>query len=185
MTDPAASPHPTAERYLASLDRELAAMPRAERSEVVDEIRAHLHDATAAGQPLGEVLSRLGPAEALAKAYLVESYLNPRPAGLGPLTRTFGLVGLVVFGSFPTLLVSTILGPIGLAFVLSGPLLLASGVCGFFGVSLEPAVQTDLKPWQSVVGGALMSIVGGGCLFALYHYFRWVLKLLRAVVNGH
>jgi hypothetical protein len=69
--------------------------------------------------------------------------------------------------------------------VLSGPLLLASGVCGFFGVSLEPAVQTDLKPWQSVVGGALMSIVGGGCLFALYHYFRWVLKLLRAVVNGH
>jgi hypothetical protein len=104
MTDPAASPHPTAERYLASLDRELAAMPRAERSEVVDEIRAHLHDATAAGQPLGEVLSRLGPAEALAKAYLVESYLNPRPAGLGPLTRTFGLVGLVVFGSFPTLL---------------------------------------------------------------------------------
>ena len=185
MTANADAPHPTVERYLSSLDRELAPMPRPERIEVVEEIRAHLHDSTAAGQPLDAVLSRLGPAEVLAKAYLVESYLNPRPTGPGYLTRTFGLVGLLIFGSLPTLLVTIILGPVGLAFLLSGPLLLAAGVCGFFGVSLEPAVQSDLQSWQNVVGGALMAFVGGGCLAALYHYFRWVVKLLRSVVHGH
>lgn len=181
---PMETSHPTAQRYLEALERGLSAMASADRREVVSEIRAHLHDAQVAGQPLADVLTRLGPAESLANAYLVESYLNPQPAGATWIRRGLGLAGLVVFGSLPTVLLTSVLGSIGVAFLAAGPALFAAGVCGLFGVSLAPVVQTDLKPWQSILLGPAMGAVGALCLWLMYRYLRWMVCILRLVALG-
>jgi|GEM_PF-3333869 len=176
--------NPATERYLTALTGALTAMPEVDRREVVDEIRVHLQDATAAGKPLDEILSRLGPAESLAKAYLVESYLNPKTPGAGWISRTLGLFGLLVFSSLPTLLITSLLAPLGIAFLIAGPVLFTSGICGFFDVSLAPVVRTDLEPWEQVLLGPIMGLVGAACLWVLYRYLRWILKLVRQVASG-
>ena len=173
--------NPAAERYLVALRQALTSMPEADRLDVLDEIRAHLQDAMAAGKPLDETLTRLGPAESLAKAYLVESYLNPKPSGAGWISRTFGLFGLLVFGSLSTLLITSLLGPLGITFLVAAPIVFTSGLCGFFDVSLTPVVQSNLQPWQEALLGPVMGLVGAACLWALYRYLRWILKLLRQV----
>jgi uncharacterized membrane protein len=184
MNRTVADQNPVAERYLTALADALTPMKAPEKREVVDEIRAHLQDATAAGKPLDEILTRLGSAESLAKAYLVESYLNPKPSGAGWISRTFGLVGLLVFGSLPTLLITSLLAPLGIAFLIAGPVLFTSGICGFFDVSLAPVVQSDLEPWQQIILGPMMGLVGAACLWVLYRYLKWILKLVRQMASG-
>ncbi len=184
MIQVALEKNPAAERYLVALRQALTSMPEADRLDVLDEIRAHLQDAMAAGKPLDETLTRLGPAESLAKAYLVESYLNPKPSGAGWISRTFGLFGLLVFGSLPTLLITSLLGPLGITFLVAAPIVFTSGICGFFDVSLTPVVQSNLQPWQEALLGPVMGLVGAACLWSLYRYLRWILKLLRQVASG-
>jgi uncharacterized membrane protein len=184
MNRTVADQNPVAERYLTALANALTPMKAMEKHELVDEIRAHLQDATAAGKPLDEILTRLGSAESLAKAYLVESYLNPKPSGAGWISRTFGLFGLLVFGSLPTLVISSLLAPLGVTFLIAGPVLFTSGICGFFDVSLAPVVQSDLEPWQHLILGPIMGLVGAACLWVLYRYLRWILKLVRQVASG-
>jgi len=184
MNRTVADQNPVAERYLTALADALTPMKATEKHEVVDEIRAHLQDATAAGKPLDEILTRLGSAESLAKAYLVESYLNPKPSGAGWISRTFGLFGLLVFGSLPTLVITSLLAPLGVTFLIAGPVLFTSGICGFFDVSLAPVVQSDLEPWQHLILGPIMGLVGAACLWVLYRYLRWILKLVRQVASG-
>ena len=57
-------------------------------------------------------------------------------------------------------------------------------ICGFFDVSLTPVVQSNLQPWQEALLGPVMGLVGAACLWALYRYLRWILKLLRQVASG-
>ncbi|MFM8933096.1 MAG: DUF1700 domain-containing protein [Gemmataceae bacterium] len=184
MNRAASGQNPVAERYLYALENALSPMKAQDRQEVVDEIRDHLQDATAAGKPLDEILSRLGPAESLAKAYLVESYLNPKTPGAGWISRTLGLFGLLVFGSLPTLLITSLLAPLGIAFLLAGPVLFTSGICGIFNISLAPMVQSNLGPWAQVFLGPIMGLLGAACLWVLYRYLRWILKLVRQVASG-
>ncbi len=184
MNRATADQNPVAERYLAAFAEALSPMKAAEKQEVVDEIRAHLQDATAAGKPLDETLTRLGSAESLAKAYLVESYLNPKPSGVGWISRTVGLFGLLVFGSLPTLVITSLLGSLGIAFLIAGPILFSSGICGVFDVSLAPVVRTDLEPWQQMILGPIMAVAGASLLWCLLLYFRWVIKLVRHVASG-
>ena len=114
----------------------------------------------------------------------MESYLNPKPSGAGWISRTFGLFGLLVFGSLPTLLITSLLGPLGITFLVAAPIVFTSGICGFFDVSLTPVVQSNLQPWQEALLGPVMGLVGAACLWALYRYLRWILKLLRQVASG-
>lgn len=175
--------NPVAERYLAALNQSLEAMNKRDRKEIIAEIRAHFEDATTEGKPLDEVLIRLGPAETLAKAFLVESMLNPGVAGAGLISRSLGLVGLVVFGSLPTLLITTILGSFGLTFVVASPFVFAAGIYGFFSISLAPVIQTDLPPLQLILLGAAMDLFGASCLWGLYRYFQWLIKVFRHAIK--
>ena len=175
--------NPAAERYLAALEHSLSPMKASERMEVIHEIRAHLHDGMVAGKPLDELLNRLGAAELLAKAYLVESYLNPKRFGSGWISRTLGLFGLLVFGSLPTLVITSLLGSLGIAFLIAGPILFSSGIFGVFGVSLAPAVKTNLAPWLQMILGPIMTVAGASLLWSLLLYLRWLINLFRRVAS--
>jgi uncharacterized membrane protein len=58
------------ESYIARFQAQLPRMTLAQRQDIVDEIRAHVHDRVASsGVRIPEVLDKLGPAEDLAKEY--------------------------------------------------------------------------------------------------------------------
>lgn len=184
MNRTVADQNPVAERYLTALGNALAPMKDQDRQDVVDEIRDHLQDATAAGKTLDEILTRLGPAELLGKAYLVESLLNPRPIGWGWIPRTFSLLGLVAFGSLPTLIIFAVLGAIGISFTLVSPLVFASGLLGILGFNLGTKNQTDLQHIQAIFMGPALAVIGSICLWGLFRYLKWATNLLRKVATG-
>ena len=175
--------NPLVERYLAKLDAGLRDLPAAERAEVVSEIRNHIAEATAAGKPIDAVLSALGPAEDLARGYAIELLLN-RPAASRDTSRTrrfLALVGLVVIGSIPTLVVVTVLGGVGIAFVAAGIIVFLAGVIATFGW-LPDYVTMDVAPWVAVLIGPMLAIAGGASLALLVWYVRFTARLVRRVI---
>jgi uncharacterized membrane protein len=58
--------HPVIERYMTHLETAIGGLDPADRREVLQEIRNHIAEATAAGRSLDVVLESLGPADALA-----------------------------------------------------------------------------------------------------------------------
>ena len=57
--------HPVIERYMTHLETAIVGLDPADRREVLQEIRNHIAEATAAGRSLDVVLESLGPADAL------------------------------------------------------------------------------------------------------------------------
>ena len=60
------------ERYLAEINRRLTRLPRAQRQEVIDGLREHIDELSAAGVHPSETIARLGTAEAVADAAAME-----------------------------------------------------------------------------------------------------------------
>src|SRR5687767_14090231 len=138
MTTPMTQEHPLIERYLSRLEEGLTLMPPPDREEVVRDIRSHIAEATAAGTPLDSVLTTLGPAETLARAYAVELVLNP-PPGRPPMSgfeRFFALAAMLTLTSIPTLVIVVTLGAVGISFVASGFAVFAVGIVDAAGISL-------------------------------------------------
>lgn len=175
---------PLVERYLAKLDSGLQGLPAPERAEVVGEIRNHIAEATAAGQPIDAVLASLGPAEDLARGYAVELLLN-RPAATSPgmtrLRRFFMLTGLIAIGSVPTFVVVVVLGSIGLTFIAAGLVVFCAGILASTGW-LPNNVSMDVAPWIAVLIGPAMSLLGVAALAGLVAYVRFTARLVRRVV---
>jgi uncharacterized membrane protein len=181
--------HPLVDRYLTHLREGLAAMPTADREEVERDIRSHIAEAMAAGTPLDTVLTHLGPADALARAYTVELLLDgsrSKAAGLSWFQRLLALAGLLVLTSIPTIVVVAVLGSIGISFTLSGVAVLAAGIADaagltrVFGYDLVLGVHAV---W-AVVLGPLMTVTGLACLVGLYYYLRWLAQTLIRVQRG-
>ena len=59
--------HPVIERYMTHLETAIGGLDPADRREVLQEIRNHIAEATAAGKSLDVVLESLGPADALGR----------------------------------------------------------------------------------------------------------------------
>lgn len=183
-SSPTSSTHPLVERYLTHLREGLAAMPTADREEVERDIRSHIAEAMATGTTLDTVLTHLGPADALARAYTVELLLDgsrSKAAGLSWFQRGFALAGLLALTSIPTIVVVAVLGSVGISFVLSGLVVLAAGIAeaagltelvGFDGIGLHPI-------WAVIIGPA-MTVGGVASLVGLYYYLRW---LAQAVIR--
>jgi uncharacterized membrane protein len=170
--------HPLVERYLSRLQDGLSLMPPADRDEVVRDIRSHIAEATAAGTPLESVLTTLGPAEALARAYAVELLLNPAP-GRPPMSgfqRFFGLAGILALTSIPTLVIVVTLGAVGVSFIISGFAVLAAGFIDLLGISLpfigDPV--SDVHPAFAVAIGPVLVVLGAAALAGLWKYLRWL-----------
>ena len=169
--------HPVARRYLDELERGLGAVQPDERRDIVREIDDHIADAVAAGRPMEEVLRVLGPAQALARAYSVETLLNPRdktPAA----DRWLRLLGLLAVASLPSFILIAVLGSLGLSFTVAGAAIFVAGVLAMAGVT----GIMDAPPFVGVVGGPPLAFVGLACLTALYYYVRFLIRLSRAAL---
>lgn len=178
--------HPLVERYLSRLGEGLTSMLPADREEVVRDIRSHIAEATAAGTTLDSVLTTLGPAEVLARAYSVELLLHP-PAGRQPMPgsqRFFALVGLLALTSIPTLVVTVTLGAIGVSFVTAGLAVFAAGIVDAIGISL-PFVDgpaSDVHPALAVAIGPALFAAGVAALWGLWKYLRWFGRTMSAAL---
>ena len=170
--------HPLVERYLSRLQDGLKLMPPGDREEVVRDIRSHIAEATAAGTPLESVLTTLGPAEGLARAYAVELLLNPAP-GRPPMSafeRFFALAGILTLTSIPTLVIVVTLGAVGISFVASGFAVFVAGIVDAAGISL-PFVNgpaTDVHPAIAITIGPILFVAGVASLWGLSKYLKWV-----------
>lgn len=172
--------HPLVERYLSRLQHGLGSMPSADREEVVRDIRSHIAEATAAGATLDSVLTTLGPAETLARAYAVELLLNPAP-GRPPVSgmqRFFALAGILALTSIPTLVVVVTLGAVGVSFAVSGVAVLVAGIADATGIGL-PFIQgdaTQVHPALAIAFGPVLSALGAAALWGLSRYLRWLAR---------
>jgi uncharacterized membrane protein len=177
--------HPLVARYLARLTERLGDLQPAERTEVVQEIRSHIAEAVSAGRPLETVLSTLGPADDLARAYAVELLLNPaHTAGRGSRVDVFlKLAGLLVLGSIPTFVIVVVLGAVGVSFTCSGIAVFGAGLAASMG-ALPSWITMDVDPRIAVFLGPPMAGVGVACLVALVWYVRFVARLVRRVLPG-
>lgn len=189
MTTSHTPAHPLVDRYLSHLRAGLAAMPVADRDEVERDIRSHIAEAAAAGTPLETVLTNLGPADALARAYTVELLLDgsrAKAAGLSWFQRLLALAGLLALTSIPTIVVVAVLGSIGVSFAFSGIAVLAAGIADAAGLTRVFGLDLVLgiHPVWAVVLGPIMTVVGVGCLVGLYYYLRWLAQTLSRVQRG-
>jgi len=181
--------HPLVDRYLTHLREGLAAMPAADREEVERDIRSHIAEAMAAGTPIDTVLTHLGPADALARAYTMELLLDgsrSTAAGLSWFQRLLALAGLLVLTSIPTIVVVAVLGSVGISFTLSGVAVLAAGLADAAGLTRVFGYDLVLgihAVW-AVVLGPLMTVAGIACLIGLFYYLRWLAQTLIRVQRG-
>jgi hypothetical protein len=89
--------HPLAADYLDRVDRAARRLPRGERRELVEEISAHLHEATTPDMPDAEaltVLDRLGDPDDIVEAQL------PTEPGARRGTHEWAAILLLLFGGF-------------------------------------------------------------------------------------
>jgi len=174
--------HAQATRYLTDLRQALSGLAPAERDEVVDEIRNHIADATAAGRAIEEVLAAIGPVDRLARAYKVELLTSPRDAGAATLAgrtdRWLKLVGLVALGSLPSFIVVIVLGTVGVTFVATGVAVFMAGIADSFN-ALPSWMHMDVEPWVAIVIGPLLVAGGGASLWGLVAYVRFLVRLVR------
>lgn len=170
--------HPVAARYLEQLDRALAALGPDERREIVREIDNHIADALRAGRPIDEVLQALGPAEALAKAYTVESLLNPRSKA--PRSdRWLRLLGFLAIAGLPSFIVIVTLFAFGVSMTLSGIAVFVASLLVMTGV-----VWIDINPHP--IAGALLGLpiaaLGVLAIWGLVAYVRFITRLAKQML---
>jgi uncharacterized membrane protein len=171
--------HPVVARYMAAFSAAIQAIDSAERAAIEQEIRSHIAEATATGRALDEVLTALGPAEALARAYSVELLLNPRDRRLASLAAFLKLAGIVVVGSLATLIVVSILGSVGVGFTASGVAAFAIGLLETSGIHLPGVQLSGIPPEWVIVLAVPFFLIGVAALVLLTKYIRFVGRAMR------
>jgi len=167
--------NPVTARYLRRFGESLPSLPEGERAEIVREIEEHIADAEAAGRPLDQVLTSLGPADTLARAYAVEMALNAPSGRLGVVDRALTVIGLIAVASLPSLIVCTVLFAVGAALASAGLAVAGAGAVAMVRPDLLPDLQ--VAPWVCLVVGPLMSAAGGLVLAVLFLYVRFLVRL--------
>ena len=173
--------NPVVTHYLWNLDAGLGNLNDSGRAEVVRDIRSHISEAVAAGEPLDRVLGSLGAAEALARAYSVELLLNKPGSFRLPGNRMLRIAGLIIVGSIPTLVVVVVLGAVGVAFSLTGVALTFAGQAALAG-NLPWWVSMDADPRLAIALGPVMSVLGLACLGGLWLYVRFATAVVTKVL---
>lgn len=173
---------PLAEDYLAHLRQALSRVPEAERVDVVREIESHIAESRAGGASTADVLRQLGPAEKLARAYRAELLLSGS-GGANWFARLFGIAGLLLTASIPSMIVIPTLGAIGIAFVLGGAAAIVGSLIPFAPISV--AGHSGVFA-HMVAAGVGIGLAAGGmaALYGLYWYVRLLVSAFRRVMRA-
>lgn len=173
--------NPIINQYMASLEAGLGGLNETDRAEVVRDIRSHVAEAVAAGQPLERVLGSLGSAESLARAYTVELLIKKPNAFKTPGNRALRIAGLVLVGGVPTIIAFAVLGVVGVTFSFTGVVLLLAGTAAL-AETLPWWITMDADPRLVVILGPVMSAVGLALLGGLWLYVRMATNVVRRVL---
>jgi uncharacterized membrane protein len=171
--------HPVVARYMATLGASIRGIDSDERAAIEQEIRSHIAESTAAGKSLDAVLTALGPAEALARAYTVELLMNPRDRRLTSVLAFLKLSATIVVGSFATLIVVAILGSIGVSLTASSVVVFAIGVLETSGIHLPGVELNGVPPEWVITLAAPFFAIGVVALVLLTKYIRFVGRAMR------
>jgi uncharacterized membrane protein len=172
---------PLATRYLANLRHALDRVPQDERSEVVREIESHIAEARARGASTADVLEHLGPADKLARAYRAELLLTSGRANW--FARLFGLAGLLLTASIPSMIIIPLLGGLGLGFVAGGVAAIVASVLPFADISIQGLPEGPARLVAALIGAGL-SALGMGALYGLWLYVRLLVTAFRRVMRA-
>jgi uncharacterized membrane protein len=185
------STHPLAARYLQSFEHALETIAPAERAELVAEIRQHIDDATAAGKSLEDILTSLGPAEQLARAYKVELLLNPRPLAARTVTREprstrwLAIVGLMALASVPSFTIIVTLASFGFGMTIAGVATFVAGIVDVSGILNGTVWEFHIDggpPQLAIIVGPFVTLLGILAWWGLVRYVRFLVKMIRRVV---
>jgi hypothetical protein len=181
------------EAYLDQLRNALRSVEDAEVREIVDELRSHILEKAAGGDPEA-VLSALGSPGELAARYLTDSLLARAQASRSPLrllNSLFRWASLSVAGFFVLLasIVGYFVGAIFILVALCKPfhqqnagLWTYRDAAGDLGISIRlgygntPGIGTDLLGWWIVPLGLLL---GCGLVMLTTHCALWCVRLYR------
>lgn len=167
--------------YLQSVDKCLRPMTAPERSDILREIESEMLELQHSGMTTQQVLERLGPPKALAKAYLRDLLTKNHDLRWSRILMTFAYCGLVGFSGIfvipalgitaPTLMLCGIVSPI------AG---LVKLIAYLFGKDVPYIMfqfgDITLSPWAafpaSAVLGLLLFFLGRGAWKLLLWYMR-------------
>jgi uncharacterized membrane protein len=174
--------HPVVARYMAQFEQSLRGFDYPEQQEAAHEIRNHIAEACAAGKPLAGVLTSLGSADLLARAYAAELLLNRRTSQQMQSALGFlKLAGLVAVVSLATFVVVGILGTTFVGFVASGAAIMVIGVLEQAGIHLPGVQMNGTAPALAIALGLLVFSIGILALFGLRAYVRFMIRAGRTL----
>jgi uncharacterized membrane protein len=169
--------HPVVARYVAQFEQSLRGFDYPEQREAVHEIRNHIAEACAAGKQLDGVLTSLGSADLLARAYAAELLLNRRTSRhMQSVLGFLKLAGLVAVVSVATFVVVAMLGTTGIGFVASGAAIIVIGVLEQAGIHLPGVQMSGVAPAWAITLGLLVFAIGILALLGLRAYVRFIMR---------
>jgi len=161
--------------YLSRLRANLNRLNNKERDEIVQEIHDHITDARGAGREIGEILTALGSADQLARAYMLERTLNAPKGQMGWAVRALTLIGLLVVISLPSFVICVVLGSVGFALTVSGVAVFGAGAVEI----VRPGTVPDLtvSPWLCLLIGPALVAMGSAAIAGLCVYVVQIVRL--------
>jgi len=195
LTSPqASSPQAQMDAYLAELRVRLHALPEDEVTDIVEEIRSHIHDTAGRGGAMTDAgvsaaLNRLGPAAALAAGYVTDKLLARAQRHRMPWTilrAVFHWATLSAKGSL-VLLVCVAGYLFGTSFfiaALAKPFYPKAGLwlIGEDTYSLRLGMTNAIPPGHELLGWKLIPIglaLGGGTILLTTHFAQWCIRRFR------
>jgi uncharacterized membrane protein len=174
--------NPLVERYLATFRDGLKGAPQPERDECVREIESHIAEAQSAGEPVGAILYRLGPADRLAKAYRAELTLS---SGNGHIVwRLFAVLGVLITASIPSMIIIPLLLGLGIGFSIGGvAAIVFAAVPALDGTFYDGISNAAVNRMLGALTGLGMLAGGLIALWGLYLYCLLLIKALRGAMH--
>jgi uncharacterized membrane protein len=177
------STDPLARRYIENFSSALGKLPEDERRELITEIESHIAEAAADGQPVSDVLAKLGPADRLAMAYRAELLTTGRRSGWRPwLIRSVALGALLLGMSIPSMIIIPLLAGLGAGFVAGGVAMFAWSLCPFDTHTLY-SLPGGLDRLARGATGIGFIAAGTLALAALWGYVRLLAAAVRRVAR--
>ncbi len=180
--------NPLVRRYLEQLDAGLdeTHIHEDERQEILNDIESHLAEAMRSGRALSDAITKLGPADDLAKSYCLELTLNPRHLADGSPGRRI-VAALTRAGALlASTLLTIVMGSLSLGLLLGGFIAVLGGLIAPFLPSdwLDPTLRAGLPQLVVIVLGVILMAVGIPSFRLVHVILRFLIRTIRKDLRG-